>query len=185
MRRDTHINLRPGLQNIALHLSKKQVESLRGVIRVLGTLAPFLRSAYAGDDDVLQKEYNHLIADVREEQKHPDEEHHNRVLADLGSMVQTILNMADDNVIAVPTCDCARVFANALISAEDILKLSKPPETYRQEALGMIDAVCELMHPDSYFPELELKMLDTLKAELRTGHLKSVHLLRTHLEKIG
>ena len=185
MQKNRQINLRPGLQSIALHLSSKRVESFRGVVRVLNTLAPFLRRAYAGDDDVLQKEYDHLLADISKEKKHPDAEHHNRVSADLSSMVQTILNMADDNVIAVSTTDCARVFANALISAEDILRLEKPAETYRQEALGMIDAVCELMHPDSYFPELELKMLDTLKNELRSGQLKSVHLLRTHLEKIG
>lgn len=185
MQKNRQVNLRPGLQSIALHLQKKQAESLRGVVRVLNTLTPFLRSAYAGDDDVLQKEYDHFVADLSKEKKHPDAEHHNRVSADLSSMVQTILNMADDNVIAVSTVDCARVFANALISAEDILSKEKPAETYRQEALGMVDAVCELMHPDSYFPELELKMLDTLRAELRSGHLKSIHLLRTHLEKIG
>lgn len=190
IRKERQINLKPGLEALALKLDnggidENHLEELRGLVRVLSGLAVCFHGAFENDEKVLEKEFDHLVADVHDEQKHPDAEHHNRVVADLGAMIGTILNMADDNVIAVSATDCARIFSNALTSAEDILKMPKPPKTYRNEALGMINAVCQLMHPDSCFGDSELHLISSLGADLRTGKVRAVHTLRTHLERIG
>ena len=188
--RSRKINLKPGLQALAFKLEKpsmseKQLEELRGMVRVLSGLAVCFHGAFENDEKVLEKEFNHLVADVHDEQKHPDEDHHNRVLADLGAMVSTMLNLSEDNVIAVSTTDCARIFANALQSAEDMLKMPKVPKPYLHEAIGMIDCVCHLMHPDSYFPEQELKLVVSHGADLRSGKIPLIRSLRAHLDKLS
>ena len=188
--RSRKINLKPGLQALALKLdqgdiSEKQLEELRGMVRVLSGLAVCFHGAFENDEKVLEKEFNHLVADVHDERKHPDEDHHNRVLADLGSMISTMLNLADDNVIAVSTTDCARIFASALQSAEDMLKMPKVPKPYLHEAMGMIDCVCHLMHPDSYVPDEELQLIVSYGADLRTGKIRFVRDLRIHLDKLS
>ena len=184
------INLQPGLFKLARNLettplTEKRLSELRGMIRVLSGLASCLHGAFESDDKVLNMEFNHLVADVHKEQKHPSEKIHNQVHADLCSMVSTMLAMASDNVIAVSKIDCARVFLGALESAEEILHMPKPPSSYLDEAHGMIDAVCQLMHSDSYFPDQDIKLAAHLHTEIQNGQLTKIPLLKSHLQRIG
>ena len=184
------INLQPGIWQLARALengglSEKRLCELRGMMRVLSGLAACIHGDFESDDQVLEKEFNHLVSDVHEESHHPDEAHHNQVIADLSGMVTTMLNMADDNVIAVSRVDCSRVFASSLECAEEILGMHKPPTSYRDEAMGMIDTVCDLISSDSYFPDIDIELAKELKKHLKQGDVRGIIALRRHLRKIG
>ncbi len=184
------INLQPGLWELSKHLdnealSEKKLSELRGMIRVLSGLASCIHGAFESDDKVLNVEFDHLVADVHSEQKHPSDKAHNQVHADICAMVSTMLGMASDNVVAVSKIDCARVFLGALESAEEIFHMPKPPSAYLAEAHGMIDAVCQLMHIDSYFSEKDIEIAKHLHTEIKNGHTKTIRILKSHLQKIG
>lgn len=180
---DRQINLQPGLRKLAIEIenggmSEKHLGQMRGMVRVLDGLAVCIPGPFKSDDQVLHQEFDHLVADAHAKRGH-------EVDVDLGHMVETMLNMADDNVVAVSRTDCARVFAGALASAEEILKMPKPPATYIDEAMGMIWAICELMHPESCFPDEDLQLIHDHTKELLKGEILVVHALRRLLERIS